>query len=189
MVELETINMLVQIVGVSAAAIATVVGVRSYIVSNKRAQETRDRELETRRISLIDSMASRLQTPEAMKIYQEIMNYEWRDYEDYVRKYGSAYNMEAAAKRLGTWNVYNSVGAMLRKGIVEPEDVYDLGAHGIVQLWVKYRSIIEESRRRINGQDWLRDLEYLAGEMTKVKLKRDPSYKVPETFGIRLPDK
>jgi hypothetical protein len=48
LVELETINMLVQIVGVSAAAIATVVGVRSYIVSNKRTEEARRRELETR---------------------------------------------------------------------------------------------------------------------------------------------
>jgi hypothetical protein len=59
MVELETINMLVQIVGVSAAAIATVIGVRSYMISNKRAeeakrkeQETRDRELETRQAQL-----------------------------------------------------------------------------------------------------------------------------------------
>ena len=41
MVDLETINLLVQIVGVSAAAIATVVGVRSYIVSNKRAEEAK----------------------------------------------------------------------------------------------------------------------------------------------------
>ncbi len=50
MVDLETINLLVQIVGVSLAAIATVVGVRSYLVSNKRAHETKDSELETRSV-------------------------------------------------------------------------------------------------------------------------------------------
>ena len=44
MVELETINLLVQIVGVSAAAIATVVGVRSYILSNRRAEEAKSKE-------------------------------------------------------------------------------------------------------------------------------------------------
>ena len=59
MVELETINILVQIVGVSAAAIATVVGVRSYIVSNKRAEEARRRELETRQAWLFMQVYSK----------------------------------------------------------------------------------------------------------------------------------
>jgi hypothetical protein len=45
LVELETINLLVQIVGV-----------RSYIVSNRRAEEARAMELETRRAQLYMSL-------------------------------------------------------------------------------------------------------------------------------------
>jgi glutamate/tyrosine decarboxylase-like PLP-dependent enzyme len=62
MVDLETINLLVQIVGVSAAAIATVVGVRSYIVSNRRAKEARAMELETRRAQRARERADSLAT-------------------------------------------------------------------------------------------------------------------------------
>jgi hypothetical protein len=67
LVELETINLLVQIVGVSSAAIATVLGVSSYINSSKRAeeakkreQETRDRELETRQAQLLMQIFDRV---------------------------------------------------------------------------------------------------------------------------------
>jgi hypothetical protein len=189
MVELETINLLVQKVGVSAAAIATVVGVRSYIVSNKRAQDTRDRELETRRISLIDSISSRIMTLEALRIWNEIMRYEWIDYEDFVRKYGSMYNPEANAKRQFFYGTYDSLGAMLRKGMVEKEDLYDHGVYAVIQIWAKYKSTIEESRKRLNGPYWLSDLEYLANEMMKVHLKNDPSFKVPKTAGVILPEK
>ncbi len=59
MVELKTINLLVQIVRVSAAEIATVIGVGSYINSNKRAQQTRDRELETRQAQLFMQLYDR----------------------------------------------------------------------------------------------------------------------------------
>ena len=41
-----------------------------------------------------------------------------------------------------------------------------------------FKPIIDENRRRYNGKDCLVDLEYLAGEMLKMKNERDPSYKV-----------
>jgi hypothetical protein len=56
MVELAEIGLILQTISVMSAAKAAVIGVRSYINSNKRAeeakkkeQETRDRELETRK--------------------------------------------------------------------------------------------------------------------------------------------
>jgi hypothetical protein len=135
-------------------------------------------------------MASHLTSIEGTRNYQDLMSYEWTDYEDYVQKYGSLYNPEANVKRQVMYNRYNNVGAMLRKGIVEREDIYDhIASTGLIQFWAKYRPIVEEGRKRLNGKDWLMDFEYLADEMLKEKLERDPSYKVPETFGVRLPEK
>ncbi len=76
------------------------------------------------------------------------------------------------------------------KGMVEVEDIYDhvLGV-GFIQFWSNYRPVIEERRKRLNDQDWLRGHMYLAGEFMKEKLKRDPSYKLPETIGVCLPEK
>jgi len=48
MVELAEIGLILQTIGVLSAATAAVIGVRSYINSNKRTEEARGRELETR---------------------------------------------------------------------------------------------------------------------------------------------
>jgi hypothetical protein len=90
MVELETINLLVQIVGVSATAIAAVVGVSSYINSNKRAEEakrkeqdTRDRELETRQAQLLMGVFQSLVTPEMMEANLKLQGIEMKKAEDW----------------------------------------------------------------------------------------------------------
>jgi len=71
--------------------------------------------------------------------------------------------------------------------MVEAEDIYNVGSVSSF-LWVKYKPVIEENRRRYNGESYLKDFEYLFEEMMKVKLSKDPSYKVPETLDKYIPD-
>jgi hypothetical protein len=82
----------------------------------------------------------------------------------------------------------NSRGAILRKGILSIEDLFDSAGPGVVILWVKYKQIIEENRRRYNGQKYMRDFEYYANEMLKYVKAHDSSYKFPETLDKYVPD-
>jgi hypothetical protein len=171
------------------AATGVLVAAVFYILNLREQRRNMRLTLETRRISLIESIASRIITLEGGRILQDLMRCEWTDYEDFVRKYGSLYNPDANAKRLFYYGTYDSLGAMLRRGIVEAEDLSDHIGTGVIDFWAKYKPVIEESRRRLHGPNWLRDFEYLAGEMMKELIKKDPSYKVPESFGVRLPEK
>jgi len=172
--EIQTAYYMVAATGVLIAAV--------YYVMNMRAT------LETRRIGLMDSIIARSINEESMKNYFELLRYEWSDYEDFERKYGSENNVEAAAKRYTVWNTYDALGMMLRKGMVKAEEIFDVGSP-IVFIWAKYKPIIEENRRRYNGQSYLKDFEYLYEEMMKVKLKMEPSYRVPETLDKYIREK
>jgi len=180
---------LLQSLSYVAAAIGVCVAAVYYAMVLREQRRNMRLTLETRRIGLIDSIITRTINEEGMRNYFELMNYDWRDYGEFERKYGSDNDVDAAAKRFAKWLSYNSMGAMLRKGMVEAEDLYDMGLFGVIFIWEKYRPIIEENRRRYNGKDYLRDLEYLAGEMMRVKMVRDPSYKMPETLIKYVPDK
>jgi hypothetical protein len=180
---------LLQSLSYVAAAIGVCIAAFYYVMMLREQRRNMRLTLETRRIGLIDSIITRTINKDGFRTYFELMNYDWRDYGDFERKYGSDNDVDAAAKRFEHWHSYNSIGAMLRKGIVEAEDLYDMGLFGVTYIWEKYRPIIEENRRRYNGKDYLRDLEYLAGEMMRVKLVRDPSYKMPETLIKYVPDK
>ena len=43
------------------------------------------------------------------------------------KKYGSENNVDAAAKRFAKWINYNEIGMMLRKRMVDVEELYDMG--------------------------------------------------------------
>ncbi|MGD0805389.1 MAG: hypothetical protein ABSA11_15125 [Candidatus Bathyarchaeia archaeon] len=182
MVDAQTIGILVTAVSVTIAAV--------YYVMNLRVQQRNVKTtIETRRIGLLDSVINRASDAEGMRYLFELMRYEWSDYGDFERKYGSENNPEAAAKRYALCNTYNSIGMMIRKGLVDAVDLYDLGLTGPIYLYAKYRPVIEEGRRRYHGKDYQRDFEFLADEVLRVMKEKDPTFVFPETLDKYVPDK
>jgi hypothetical protein len=188
MVELSVIRDLVAIFGVIAGFSYYVLTVRNNQKNQELMLKAQQQTLETRKIGLTDSIIARSITLDFLRCVLELLGYEWNDYEDFEKKYGSESNVEASAKRYMVWNSYNSMGMMLRKGMVEAEDIFDAGSPSVF-LWIKYKDVIEENRRRYNGTDYLMDFEYLSNEMLKLKQIKDPSFRVPETLDKYVPDK
>ena len=77
---------------------------------------------------------------------------------------------------------------MLRKGLVDVEDLYMLGLWAVSLFWEKYKPIVEETRRRYAGKEYLKDLEYLAVEITRYQQLIDPSYRIPKNLDRFDPD-
>jgi hypothetical protein len=77
---------------------------------------------------------------------------EWRDYDDFEKKYGSDFNVHAASQRFSVWLTFNKLGYMLSKGLVDAEVLYEMGAMNCIYLWAKFEAIIRENRRRYNGR-------------------------------------
>ena len=119
-----------QTVSYLIAALSFAVTCAYYIMNLRNTQKNMEMTLETRRINIINSLTSYGVSPDGMKVYFEILNYKWTDYDDFERKYGSNNNMEAHAKRNSIWAGFNVCGAMLRKGQLKTEDLYDIGLPG-----------------------------------------------------------
>jgi hypothetical protein len=170
------------------ACFGVVAGFSYYVLTVRASQNNMRRTLETRQISLIDNIVTRSMGAHGFRNFFELMRYEWTDYADFEKKYGSENNLEATAKRFAVWQDCNLIGLMLRKGLVEADDLFDMGGQGAVFLWEKYRPIVEEERRRYLGNNFLKDFEYLAGEMLKVIQERESTYRVPDTLDKYIPD-
>ena len=187
--EIQAAYYMVAATGVLLAAVFYILNLRISQRNQELMLKAQQQTLETRRLGLIENIASRFTSEESLKRMIELMNYEWTDYADFEKKYGTYGNVEAAAKRNTQWSNINAIGMMLRKGIVEVEDLYVLGLWGIVFFWEKYRPIVEENRRRYGTKEAWRDMEYLAGEMLKYMQSKDPSYRVSEMLDKYDPDK
>ena len=88
-------------------------------------------------------------------------------------------NPEAGILRLTIWWRYNSIGYMLKEGLVGAETVYNFIGPASIQQWDKWGPNIKEQEER-GEMAWhgiYEGFEYLAKEMEKVRDRRVIAYK------------
>jgi hypothetical protein len=165
MVELAEIGLILQTISVMSAATAAVIGVRSYINSNKRTgeakkkeQETRNRELETRKAQFYMQIYQQLTSETSTRRWVDMMNMEWKDYDDFERKYGSDDHPDLYAKRTSALYEFNGVGHLLKEGLIDMDTAYGLTEVQGLWLWRKFEPIYREQMVRYNTPEQYADL-------------------------------
>jgi hypothetical protein len=88
--ELQAIAYVAQIIGVVGTLTAAFIGVRSYINSNKRAEEakqkeleTRDRELQTRQAQMFMNIYQQTTTKDFTSAYNSFLSNQWMNYSEF----------------------------------------------------------------------------------------------------------
>jgi hypothetical protein len=144
--------------------IALIVGIIYYITIMRNTQKARRSEI------LWNFLQLRRQEDIMLK-YAWVMSLEWEDYDDYESKYGREANPEAWAKLWSYLVQFDDIGLMVGRGVIDIADYYELASSSIPILWMKYKPIIEEIRRRGDPKtmDWL---QYLVEEMHKESKRR-----------------
>ena len=114
------------------------------------------------------------QDKEAIKDWLDVLQMQFTDYEDFLEKYDSSVNMENYLQRSRIYRMLNTFGQILKKGLVNPETVFD-GIQGdfIEAMWSKHCIVAMEIRQNAHAPHYLEGFEYLAQEMKKIKEKRN----------------
>jgi hypothetical protein len=113
---------------------------------------------------------------QSMQRYASTMSMEWRDYEDFMEKYG--YNHpEKFSKWTSRFFLYETMGILLKSEVVKAEKLYALGGYVSIRVWEKFKDIIQSRRDAAWGLDYMINFEYVAEEMLKIKTKHDTSFK------------
>ena len=122
--------------------------------------------LQTRQAQLFMPIYVTYSSVEFIKARNEVMNYQFKDFDDYLSKYGYEVNPDAAAK--GTMiNAYlEGIGVLMKRGLIDPSIVDDLMSGVIITYWEKYQSYLLEYRKR---HDWPQAGEYVEYLYNKIK--------------------
>jgi len=120
-----------------------------------------------------------LNSEETYKSWAELVNQDIGDYDYYLQKYDSSVNSAHYAKRAHIWYSYNTIGELLRQGVIESDLVHRLSLDPqVIVMWEKWENIIRETRVRENMPDVWEGFEYLYNEMKEYR--RMKSYPEPE---------
>jgi len=156
----------VQTVSIVIAAVAVVVAAVNIIIQNRKAEKTRQTEL-------MMQLFSPFRDYEFIRHYFEILNREWKDFDDYMKKYGMQ-NYEEYSKELHVMSFFSSLGLFVRMGLIDLETVVRWHPEATLWLWEKMQPIAQEAYKRMTASGtWRMEnkpyewFEYLYDEMKK----------------------
>ncbi len=154
MVDLALLQSVSYIVGAFGVCVAGLY----YVVTLRTNERNRKTQIST-------SIMERLGTKDWQRDFLQLAYYEWSDVDDYMRKFDSKVNPESHAQRWTVWATYDSLGYLLREGLVDREVVFNSMGVWSIMIWGKFKPVIDYYRKKELGPRWVENFEYLAGEM------------------------
>jgi hypothetical protein len=148
-----------------------------YYVMNLR--ET----MRNRRMALTATLMQSFISEEGSRRWAELFKMEWKDYDDYVKKYDWMVNPDNYAKRNTVWNICDILGHQYISGQIDLDTVWSICNTAVPLTWAKFGPVILESKERGDTTRHIWEyFEYLAYVMVNGMARMDPEYKIPSVY-------
>jgi hypothetical protein len=158
--DIVSISSIVAAVGVIAGLILTVQELRHL-------RKQRQTDLLVRLAPWLNMSSSELQ--QAMV---KIINLEFKDYDDFVKKYGPLASEKPEQMAIMTIGNYSdAIGTLVRRGLVDIDLVYEFWGHNLLLYWEKLKPVAEGAIEQYDqpwyGESTQSNAEYLCNELKK----------------------
>jgi len=152
MVDIQTVSIAIASAGVFVAAV--------YYVFQLRHQS------KMRQTDLVIRLASDMRSIEVVGAFADVIGAEFKDYDDFVKKYGKPFSKnQVPLSLLMVGNYFEQLGVLFRNKLID--------AHLIGQLfpisasWEKMESFVKGLRKEYQSQGYYEWFEYLYDEVKK----------------------
>jgi len=156
---LQTVSIAIASAGVFAAAIY-------YILQLRHQSKVRQTEL----LRIYSTFGSE----EFQKALTKTFNMEFKDYNDFVKKYSSPTGFLEKPEAIGmsTVNIlFEEIGVLLSRKLIDLRLVDDLFGYVAIVVWEKIKPAVEGWRKQFQIPRSLQQFEYLYNEMKKREQK------------------
>ena len=156
MVDIQTISIVVAAAGVLVGVVFAVLELRNLV--------------KQRQTDLIMRLYSTWQSKEFSEATLKVWNLEFKDYNDFVKKYGPWYSeTEVYTAFRMVCNFFDGIGILLIRKLVDIEMVARLFTMSTKTTWEKVKPLVEGGRRQPSpgGPLMFEDFEYLYDEVKK----------------------
>jgi hypothetical protein len=108
--------------------------------------------------------------------FQGLLRMEWKDFDDFKNKYDSRVNPDNFADRWSFLGMLDVLGYQYKAGLVDIDTLYDLSWGPVLQMWLKFKPIIDEYKKSDYGSDAYANFELLARKLWDLRVEREPTY-------------
>jgi len=144
-------------------AVGVVVGVIYYILEIRHQTKIRETDLQIRMNPSFNVTAIDWQQACA-----RVFALEYKDYEDFVKKYGAFLTETPTEMAIITMcNYFEALGYLLRSKLVAIDYMWGMTGEVTIGVWEKLRPVVEGIRKKLNMPRQWEPFEYLYNEMKK----------------------
>jgi hypothetical protein len=144
------------------------------------AYKAQEQTLETRQAQLFMQIFQRFNEPDFFDKYTTFLSWKWKDYDDFMSKYGQKDNPEAWYSEGSVAAFFNGVGLLLYMNLLDIKLIYGLLFVHVEMFWKKIKPISQEMRKRLNYPQIDQWVEYLYEEIIEYDKKTPLHLKEPK---------
>jgi hypothetical protein len=157
----------VQTLSIAIASASVVAGVVYYALQLRHQSKVREMDAIVRM-----NPSFNLSLNDWQQAAFKVANLQFKDYDDFVKKYGSLATETPIVMAIHTiGNYYESIGCLLKRRLVDINYVWDCYGEALIKLWEILKPVVEGFRKQYNMPTAWRTVEYLYNEMKKREQK------------------
>lgn len=159
-----TISLVISGVSVSVAAIY-------YILTIRTTLKNRQTTLETRQAQFFIQLFDNFHQTEFFDKFTDIVSWKWKDYDDFMEKYGPRENPKAFNSMGSVAAFFEGIGVLVHRNLIDVNLVAELMSRHIFMFWEIIGPISKEMRRSLQLpiDVWI---EYLYNEIKPIVEKQ-----------------
>lgn len=157
-----------ELIAVVLTGLGLIASISYYVRFLRLTNKTQLLHLETRQVQLFLDITESTASPEFQKLFYRVAFLdEWEDLEDYYANYGPQGNLDAYSEHMFIWQRFDSLGLLLRKGVVDIDLLGDVLMASALSTWEKYAPVIREARNRFGQPGMWSGFEFLADQVER----------------------
>jgi hypothetical protein len=158
----------IQTLSIVLAAVSVIIAATNSIISSRKADQQRQTEIDTRQAELFMQLYNRYITPEFRAALTEMLQWSWTDFDDFLEKYGPDTNPTAHNLHISTENVFEGIGVMVARGLIDISMVVDLIWFALGNYWERFGPIWEGWRAQTGHKNLADHTEALYHQIQQI---------------------
>lgn len=130
----------------------------------------------TRQTQLFMNLFTQIRSKDFVRDTRELSSWNWKNFEDFRRKYGSRADKDANTLFHSTANFFDGIGVLVEHREINPKLVEELMSSWIIWFWEKFGDIIIEYRK-VSYPQYLEKVEFLYNKIQPLSAQEHPQFK------------
>jgi hypothetical protein len=144
----------IEIIALVLTGLSISASILYYSIELRNQNKTQQLQLETRQLQLFNSMRDKFTSYDWFRRYINVMyQQQWNDADEYFEKYNPVSNPEEYTNFGYVFATFQMAGMFLKEEAVAVEILYDDLGYAVINLYEKYKPIVERVRERV-GRAW-----------------------------------